>query len=419
VASSLDAAKSIFTKKFKDKTKNDWEDRAEFEKYNGKYDMVKMDYSAGSNQEDEVDSKPSIKSEPDVKTEVPESTLETQVQDLIKLICDISTMEQSVVEMEYDTKKAPLGKITTEQIKAGYEALKRISDCIDKGKTSGGEITQACNDFYTRIPHEFGFRVPPMIRSHVDVKKKIGLLEALSDIQVALKMLSGLTDDTINPVDAKYNQLKVDIKHLEKDNAERKIIEESIHITRGPTHSNYSMEVMEVFKLHKQQEQETFLDVGNKKLLFHGSRLSNWAGILGQGLRIAPPEAPVTGYMFGKGVYFADCSSKSANYCFTNRSHNTGLLMICEVSLGKQNKLLNADYNAAKMPPGCHSVLGAGKMEPSTEAQIGDTLMPTGKLKDTGVKGDGFILQYNEFIVYKTAQIKMKYLAKIKFNFKY
>ena len=30
------------------------------------------------------------------------------------------------------------------------------------------------------------------------------------------------------------------------------------------------------------------------------------------GLRIAPPEAPVTGYMFSKGVYFADMFSKSA-----------------------------------------------------------------------------------------------------------
>jgi len=38
-----------------------------------------------------------------------------------------------------------------------------------------------------------------------------------------------------------------------------------------------------------------------------------------QGLRIAPKEAPVTGYMFGKGVYFADMSSKSANYCFGRR----------------------------------------------------------------------------------------------------
>jgi hypothetical protein len=29
--------------------------------------------------------------------------------------------------------------------------------------------------------------------------------------------------------------------------------------------------------------------------------------------RIAPPEAPVSGYRFGKGCYFADMSSKSLN----------------------------------------------------------------------------------------------------------
>lgn len=66
---------------------------------------------------------------------------------------------------------------------------------------------------------------------------------------------------------------------------------------------------------------QAFKDVGNRQLLFHGSRLSNWAGILGSGLRIAPPEAPATGYMFGKGVYFADMSSKSANYCFATKEH--------------------------------------------------------------------------------------------------
>ena len=66
-------------------------------------------------------------------------------------------------------------------------------------------------------------------------------------------------------------------------------------------------------------EAAAFKDVGNRQLLWHGSRLTNWVGILSQGLRIAPPEAPVTGYMFGKGVYFADMVSKSANYCFASR----------------------------------------------------------------------------------------------------
>ena len=53
-----------------------------------------------------------------------------------------------------------------------------------------------------------------------------------------------------------------------------------------------------------------------------------------QGLRIAPPEALVTGDMFGKGIYFADMVSKSANYCFTSPANSIGLMLLCEVALG-------------------------------------------------------------------------------------
>ena len=123
-------------------------------------------------------------------------------------------MEEVVIEMEYDTKKAPLGKITVEQIRAGYQALKRISECVEQGETRQ-ELLQACNDFYTRIPHEFGMRKPPMIRTWKEIKKKLELLETLSDIQVALKILS-VVDDSLHPIDRKYNQLKVHIDPVEK-----------------------------------------------------------------------------------------------------------------------------------------------------------------------------------------------------------
>jgi hypothetical protein len=36
--------------------------------------------------------------------------------------------------------------------------------------------------------------------------------------------------------------------------------------------------------------------------------------------------------MFGKGLYFADMSSKSANYCYPTPSKNTGLVLLSEVS---------------------------------------------------------------------------------------
>ena len=46
--------------------------------------------------------------------------------------------------------------------------------------------------------------------------------------------------------------------------------------------------------------------------------------------------------------------------------------------------------------------------------------MPTGKLVNTGVKNpSGYTLNYNEFIVYDTNQIRMKYLVKVQFDFKY
>jgi len=46
-------------------------------------------------------------------------------------------------------------------------------------------------------------------------------------------------------------------------------------------------------------------------------------------------------------------------------------------------------------------------------------LVPWGKPTDTGVKNPkGYTLNYNEYIVYDTKQIKMKYLLKVKFNFK-
>ncbi|CAN6221507.1 unnamed protein product [Urochloa humidicola] len=53
-------------------------------------------------------------------------------------------------------------------------------------------------------------------------------------------------------------------------------------------------------------------------------------GPRGHGLRIPPPEATVTGYMFGKGVYFADMFSKSANYCCASKASRSGVLLLCE-----------------------------------------------------------------------------------------
>jgi hypothetical protein len=96
-------------------------------------------------------------------------------------------------------------------------------------------------------------------------------------------------------------------------------------------------DLMNVFKIKREDEDKKYnpSKLENKKLLWHGSRFSNFVGIMTNGMRIAPPEAPKSGYNFGKGVYFADLSGKSSSYCCTYLSGGVGLFVVCEVALGK------------------------------------------------------------------------------------
>ena len=201
----------------------------------GKYDLVSVDYC-----QDETDTAVAAA----VKEEPVASSLAQEVQDLVSLVCSLQTMERAVMEMQYDTRKAPLGKLTKDQITAGYKALKLISDCVEAGRTSGKELVDACNDFYTRIPHAFGMRTPPLVTTREEVKAKLQLLEALGDIQVALKLL-GSIQQSGNVVEQRYRQLQCSMEPV-GEGAVRQLITKSILSTHAQSHSLYSMEVQQV-----------------------------------------------------------------------------------------------------------------------------------------------------------------------------
>jgi len=244
-------------------------------------------------------------------------------------------INKTLSEIGYDAKKMPLGKLGEGTIKQGLNTLKKISTALKSGDRD--KLANFSSLFYTHIPHDFGFT---KMRDHIidtakKVKDKIEMLESLSDIKLATKMLKAAADDDSNEVDRQYNNLNCDMRPIDKSDKKYKMICDYITNTHGSTHTAYSLDVLDIFEISREPDESRFkTNIKNRMLLWHGSRLSNYCGILSQGLRIAPPEAPVTGYMFGKGIYFADMVSKSANYCFTNPSANTGLMMLCEVALG-------------------------------------------------------------------------------------
>lgn len=73
--------------------------------------------------------------------------------------------------------------------------------------------------------------------------------------------------------------------------------------------------------------------------------------------------------MFGKGIYFADMSTKSANYCYPQRS-KPGFLVLAEVALGEMNELQQADFNADKLPTGKNSTKGLGSIGPDPATYV-------------------------------------------------
>ncbi|GJN05295.1 hypothetical protein PR202_ga22913 [Eleusine coracana subsp. coracana] len=452
-----------FEGKFQDKTNNLWSDRKKFECYAKKYTWLEMDY--GETEDNETvsftkhlvcDLVPALvlilysyfyqnkaKNKGSITDQIKETKLETRIAQFVSLICNISMMKQQMVEIGYNADKLPLGKLSKSTILKGYDVLKRISNVISRADRR--QLEQLTGEFYTVIPHDFGFRKMRefIIDTPQKLKAKLEMVEALGEIEIATKLLEVDSGDQDDPLYARYKQLRCNFVPLEVDSEEYSMVSvlisnlhKSVDIQcyknlfdEYPWQNTLWLCCGHCAKYLRCQDKvkqrdfrrifKQFANAGNRMLLWHGSRLSNWAGILSQGLRIAPPEAPVTGYMFGKGVYFADMFSKSANYCYASGASRSGVLLLCEVALGDMNELLNADYNANNLPKGKLSTKGVGQTAPDlVESKITEdgVVVPYGKPKEEPSKRGSLL--YNEYIVYNVDQIRMRYVLHVNFNFK-
>ncbi|RDX77038.1 Poly [ADP-ribose] polymerase 2, partial [Mucuna pruriens] len=390
---SRESAIQEFEQKFLAKTRNAWSDRNNFVCYPKSYAWLEMDYS-GKENESTVTENPghTLGKQPQ------ESKLEIRVAKFISLVCNTSMMNQQMMEIGYNANKLPLGKLSKSTILKGYGVLKRLADVIDKGDR---KILEQLSEFVIDTPQK--------------LKRKLEMVEAVGEIEVATKLLKDDAEVQGDPLYTHYQRLHCELVPVEFGCEEFSMIEEYTKNTHAKTHSNYTVEIVQIFRTSREGEAERFkkfASTKNRMLLWHGSRLTNWTGILSQGLRIAPPEAPVTGYMFGKGVYFADMFSKSANYCYASRTAKDGVLLLCEVALGEMAELLSANYDADQLPEGKLSTKGLGGTapDPSKARELEDGLVvPLGKpQKNSGIKGD---LLYNEYIVYNVEQIRMRYIV--------
>lgn len=136
------------------------------------------------------------------------------------------------------------------------------------------------------------------------VQKEIELLESLTDMQLAndiIKNAKGKKTERMNLLDRQYEGLGMqEMTPLDMKSVEFKELESYLMKSGGHTH-HITYAVQDIFRIERQGEDQRFKDSkfatmpnSDRRLLWHGSRCTNFGGILSQGLRIAPPEAPVS-----------------------------------------------------------------------------------------------------------------------------
>jgi len=282
-----------------------------------------------------------------VKKDVP-SNLEPRVQDLINLLFDKKEIDGSLVDLGMDVRR--INEVTQDTIRAAYSVLQRLEANITPPPNFSqsqheSRLRDISNEFYALIPHR---GEQSIIKTIDTIKDKSKLLESLTDIEIALRLMreKGEEDLNMNPLDVNYRKLRCEIAPLERYRSEYALIEEMFTQTQSKDFK-FNLEIDTIFEVARSGETERFLPykkLPHHRLLWHGSRVSNFIGILSQGLRIAPPEAPVTGYFLGKGVYLADMVSVAAQYCKATKERPYGIVLLCEAALGKTYQIAHGKF---------------------------------------------------------------------------
>lgn len=381
--SSLPEAESLYTKIYNEKTSA----RKGYKELSLASSKIGSHKSVGQSS-GEIDAKTLKKlADKQPASAAPIISLPTQVQEIVKLLYNeatnalTTTINASITANGIET---PLGVLTIGQIEKGQLVLDELATAFEKKKKDQDLIMELSGDFYTLIPHRLGRTREAALAAVISSAEKIN--EKQDTLQLMRDMLNvnGKTNVLVNPeIEQKYKALNCNI-----DTVSPGIFKEIKETIEKSVKKYSKVHVKNVWKIERQPEHKAFnKNVGNHKLLFHGSAAKNWVGILSRGLLL--PKIVVTlgvhrtdaGWL-GGGIYFGDAACTSMAYAAPSK-HGTRFMTVATVALGKMKDFSKITYGLKEPPSGydsCHGVRGT---------QFAD----------------------DEFVIYSHDQQKLEYLA--------
>ncbi|XP_061484594.1 protein mono-ADP-ribosyltransferase PARP4 isoform X2 [Rhineura floridana] len=285
----------------------------------------------------------------------------------------------------------PVTDISLNDVSRAEGILLRTKKALDE-EESPNEQVAIMSEFYKIIPHKSGM--------DCIVTKK--LLSNKQDLCQLIRDMLNVHETNLsipNPSSlSKYRALRCRIDPVltveeEFQNIKQKM---SQYISEQP------VEVLQIYKVGRMTEVAGFEShLGNVQCLYHASSARNFVGILSRGLLLPKMVVEEHGLErtdcgnLGSGIYFSNSISASVNYSWPNKTDGTRLLLICDVALGNCWDTCQMDSSLTTAPSGYDSVHGIAKKN--------------GKRK----KGRDF--KDDEFVVYRTSQVRIKYVVKFRF----
>lgn len=290
--------------------------------------------------------------------------------------------------------ETPLGVLTLGQIQKGEAILQELYAQFQKKKQKHDVMEQLSGEFYTMIPHRIG-RSRAAIQAAV-----IDSMEAFEQKQETLQLMKDMLkvngEGNVlyhSKTQAQFDALRCSMAWLDpSDPACREIRD---YVLKSQVKSR-SIKVLNVFRIGREPEVRAFAEhIDNQRLLFHGSRIRNWVGILSRGI-VLPKIAVSLGVnrtdagWLGNGIYFGDAACTSSFYTSPGRK-GTRLMALARVGLGRMKEYHKITYGLTAPPAGfdsCHGV----RSKAGSPSQFAD----------------------DEYVVYSPSQQKLEYLVEFR-----
>lgn len=424
-----EAAIKSFEAKFKSKSKHVWTGASG--SYPGgkakQYTVIFEAASAGQSAKLEAAATGSPVKAPEPVTYA-KPTITGKLAEFTELVTSDVMFKAQLSTLGVDTTKMPLGDITQRTIDDGFSALLQLEKELTKKKPSMDEVNRLSALFYVYIPHAFGRNRPPPLKIG-DITAKKDMLNVLSDVSAnqtskkksRAKSKSKKAAAEPAPIDLAYESLGAKLVLVKESSSEFKLVQKYTENTQGYRKCT----VVDVFRVDDAADAarfETHADMDNRKLLWHGTNVAVVAAILQSGLKIMPHS----GGRVGSGVYLASENGKSAGYC-TAQGHD-GVMFLCEAALGDQKHITQdgvIGWNDKDPLKGTkyNSCLAVGQTEPNPKDDKTvnfdgrPVTVPQGKVvANPELAGGTSSFSQSEYLVYDAAQVRIRYVIKMKFE---